>query len=31
VTGKGLAGAATIAPPKVEEPIAAPSQPYQLH
>lgn len=31
VTGKGLAGAATIAPPKVEEPIPVPSTPYQLH
>jgi len=31
VTGKGLAGAVTIAAPKVEDPIAAPNKPYQLH
>ncbi len=31
VTGKGLAGAATIEPPKVGEPIPVPSHPYQLH
>lgn len=31
VTGKGLAGAAAIEPPKVGEPVPVPSQPYQLH
>jgi len=30
VTGKGLAGAAAIDPPKVPEPVPAPAQPYQL-
>jgi polygalacturonase len=30
VTGKGLAGAATIDPPKVPEPVPAPAKPYQL-
>jgi polygalacturonase len=31
VTGSGLTGAASIDPPKVPDPVAAPSQPYQLH
>jgi hypothetical protein len=31
VTGKGLEGAAAIEPPKLPAPVAAPSQPYQLH
>jgi polygalacturonase len=31
VTGKGLEGAATIAAPKVPDPIAAPAEPYKLH
>jgi polygalacturonase len=30
VTGKGLAGAATIDPPKVPEPVPALAQPYQV-
>jgi hypothetical protein len=30
VTGKGLAGAATIDPPKVPDPIPAPANPYQV-
>jgi polygalacturonase len=30
VTGKGLDGASTIDPPKVPDPVAAPSQAYQL-
>jgi polygalacturonase len=30
VSGKGLAGAATIDPPKLPDPVVAPSQPYQL-
>jgi polygalacturonase len=31
VTGKGLAGAATIEPPKLPEPVKEPATPYQLH
>jgi polygalacturonase len=31
VTGKGLTGAATIAPPKIIDPIAPPAEPYRLH
>jgi polygalacturonase len=31
VTGKGIAGAATIAPPKAPEPVKIPATPYQLH
>ncbi len=30
VTGKGLEGAATIAPPKVADPVPTPTKPYQL-
>jgi polygalacturonase len=31
VTGKGLEGAAQIPPPKLPDPIVAPTQPYRLH
>jgi polygalacturonase len=31
VTGEGLAGAATIAPPKAPEPVNIPATPYRLH
>jgi hypothetical protein len=31
VTGSGLNGAASIDPPKLPDPVPAPSQPYQLH
>jgi polygalacturonase len=31
VTGKGLAGATTIDPPKLPDPIPVPTEPYKLH
>lgn len=31
VTGTGLAGAATIEPPKIPDPVPTPATPYQLH
>ncbi len=31
VTGKGLAGASTIDPPKLPDPIPVPAEPYKLH